>query len=412
MRVDIPYRDGSIPLSLPDDVCLIEPNDITLVSDPSLLIRSAVEAPLDAPSFEAFLSGAGKVLVIINDATRPTPTPVVFEAIGDALEAHNACFIVATGAHRAPTEEEYRFILGSSYGRFREKTASHDARDRLSLVDLGITRNGTPILLNRRVVEADRIVIIGSVEPHYFAGFTGGRKAILPGMAGYDTIQANHKLALDPRAKALEVEDNPVSQDMEDTLNFVPAGIFSIMTVLDKDQRLAFCVTGDIRTSFRKAVQNAKGIFAVRMTRPADLVISVARSPMDINLYQAQKAIENGSLATADGGVLILVASCRDGVGDEAYLNLLSSVSSPGEALRKISEGYILGYHKAAKFAQAAQRITLMAYAGLDRAVLKKAYMEKVESLQVAVDAAIATRGANARVVVLTDGTVTVPVIE
>lgn len=412
MRVELPYRDRRLVLTLPDDSEIVEPNDVAAASDPSLFIRSAVNAPMDAPPLEEFLSGASKILVIVNDATRPTPTAAILDAIGDLLEKHGAHFIVATGAHRAPTEDEYRFILGSSYRRFRKKIESHNACAESSLADVGTTRNGTPISLNRRVVEADRIIVVGSVEPHYFAGYTGGRKAILPGVAGYRTIQANHKLALDPRAHSLEVEGNPVSQDMEDTLRLVPAEIFSIMAVLDKHQRLATCAAGDIRASFRKAVNAANSVFAVRMARQADIVISVARSPMDINLYQAQKAIDNGALAAADGGLLILVASCWDGVGDETYLNLLGSSSSPGEALRKISDGFRLGYHKAAKIAQVADRITLMAYTELDRSILKKAFITKVESLQSAVDSAIAGKGAGAHVVVLADGTVTVPILE
>ena len=410
MRVEIPYRGVALELRLPDDALIVEPNGAPYVADPIQLIRSAVGAPMDAPALASFLAGAERVLVIINDATRPTPTGAVLEAIGDLLEACGATFIIATGAHREPTEDEYRFVLGSSYERFRKKTVSHDARDDASLADLGKTRNGTPILINRRAVEADRIVVIGSVEPHYFAGYTGGRKAILPGVAGYRTIEANHRLALDPGARALEVEANPVSQDMEDTLRLIPAGIFSIMTVLDKHQRLAACVAGDIRTSFRKAVEAANAIFAVRLERRADIVISVARTPMDINLYQAQKAIENGSLATVDGGLLILVASCWDGVGDEAYLNLLGSAASPADVLGKISRGYRLGYHKAAKMALAAGRISLAAYSELGSDVLKKAFITKTTSLQETVDAALASRGPGASVVVLADGTVTVPV--
>ncbi len=412
MRVEVPYYDGVITLSLPDDTEIVEPNEVAAVSDASSAIRAAVGNPVDAPPLEEFLSGAARVLVIVNDATRPTPTAAVLDAIGDTLAAHDARFIVATGAHRAPTEDEYRFILGAHYGRFRGRIESHDARDETSLADLGATRNGTPILLNRKVVGADRIVVIGSVEPHYFAGYTGGRKAILPGVAGYRTIQANHKLALDPHAHSLELDENPVSQDMEDTLHLVKGRIFSVMTVLDKHQRLASCVAGDIRASFRKAVADANAVFAVRMARRAEIVISVARSPMDIDLYQSQKAIDNGSLAVADGGILILVSSCRDGVGDKAYLDLLGSSSSPREALKKIQEGYRLGYHKAAKIAQAADRISLMAYSELESGVLKKAFITKVESLQSAVDAALAAQGPGARVAVLPDGTVTVPILE
>jgi nickel-dependent lactate racemase len=411
MRVNIAYGEVLEALDLPVSTLVVEPNEAEPVPDPIALIRSKVRNPVDSPSLEEFLAGSRRLLVLVNDATRPTSTASVLEAVGDILESHNARFLVATGAHREPTEDEYRFILGASYGRFRSVTESHNARDESSLEKLGETRNGTPVWINRKVAEADRIVVIGSVEPHYFAGYTGGRKAILPGVAGYRTIEANHRLALAPGARALAVEDNPVSQDMDDTLGFVNAGIFSIMTVLDRNQGLAVCAAGDIRSSFMQAVVSANAIFAVKLERRASLVISVAKSPMDINLYQAQKAIENGAMATEDGGLLILVASCREGVGDETYLNLLASASNPREVLGKIAGGYRLGYHKAAKMAQAAERIRLMALSELGAEVLGKAFIAKVGSLQEAVDDALAAKGPDARVIVLTDGTVTVPII-
>jgi nickel-dependent lactate racemase len=255
-------------------------------------------------------------------------------------------------------------------------------------------------------------VAIGSVEPHYFAGYTGGRKAFLPGVAGFETVEANHKLALDPRARALALADNPVSQDMDDALRLLPAHVFSIMTVLDKAQGLADCFAGDIRISFAAAVEKANSIFAVRLPARADIVVSVARHPMDIDLYQAQKAIDNGALALGDGGILILVASCRDGVGDRAYIELLGSSSGPAEALERISAGYRLGYHKAAKIAQVASRASIRALSELDGATLKMAFIAKRSSLQGAFDEALAEKGQAARVTVLLDGTVTVPLID
>ena len=284
-------------------------------------------------------------------------------------------------------------------------------------MDLGTTRNGTPILLNRAAVEADRVVILGSVEPHYFAGFTGGRKAFLPGVAGYATIEANHKLALDPRAAALELADNPVSQDMEDALAFVPKKVFALMAVLDKGQGLSAITAGDLRLSFEAAVAKAKGIFAVAIPERADIVISVAKPPMDIDLYQSQKAIENGSLAVREGGCLILVSSCRDGVGDEAYMRLLSSERRPEAVLGRIKEGYRLGYHKAGKIAQAAMRSRILAVSELDAATLGGAFMEKQPSLEAALATALSGFAAGRpggvprapRILVLLDGTVTVP---
>lgn len=423
MRVTIPYLDAMQTLELPEDCLIVEPNEAAGEGEagPDDIVRAGLESPLrgaSAPfaSLADFLSGGRKVIVIVNDATRPTPTAAMLGPMADELEAAGASFIVATGAHRAPTEEEYRFILGEHYARFRGRTMAHNARDDSSLVDRGKTRNGTPILLNRAVVEADRVVVLGSVEPHYFAGYTGGRKAFLPGVAGYATIEANHRLALDPRAAALELADNPVSQDMEDALHFIPERVFAVMAVLDKRQRLSAVRAGDLRASFEAAVVKAKSIFAVDLEAAADIVVSVARPPMDIDLYQSQKAIENGSLAVKDGGCLILVSSCRDGVGDEAYIKLLASETEPEAVLRRISQGYRLGWHKAGKIARVAMRAKIMAVSELEAGLLAQAFIEKQPSVQSAVDEALrrfaaASGGKAAKIILLPDGTVTVPKI-
>jgi nickel-dependent lactate racemase len=414
MRIGVPYLDRELEFDVPDGqlLAVVEPNEAGGGGrSPGELVREAVDRPLGSPSLADFLASSNRLLVIVNDATRPTPTAALLDAVGDELEARDARFLVATGAHRAPTEAEYRQILGRHYERFRKRIEAHDARDKAGLVDMGHTRNGTPILLNRALVEADRVVATGSVEPHYFAGYTGGRKAFLPGVAGYATIEANHKLALDPRATSLSLDENPVSQDMDDALRLLPAHVFSIMTVLDKDQGLAGCFAGDIRLSFAAAVAKANSIFAVALRERADIVVSVARHPMDIDLYQAQKAIDNGALALADGGILILVASCRDGVGDRAYIELLGSSSGPAEAIQRIATGYRLGYHKAAKIAGVAARASIRAVSELDAATLKMAFIAKREKLGVAVAEALAEKGPGARVTVLLDGTVTVPLI-
>ncbi len=419
MKLDIPYYGKHIPLVLPEGVPvdILEPNDLagedgipgTDAAAAAIRVNTAVNSPLDALPLHEFLAGGEKILVIVNDATRPTPTRIVLDAIADELAKAQARFIVATGAHRAPTEEEYRQIFGAHYDAFRSRCTAHVARDESSLVDLGATRNGTPILLNRAVFEADRVVAIGSVEPHYFAGYTGGRKAFLPGVAGFRTIEANHKLALSDMARACELAHNPVSQDMDDALNLIAVPVFSIMTVLDKDQNLAWCSAGDIRSSFDEAVGKADAIFTVPILRKADLVVSVARFPMDIDLYQSQKAIDNGSLALKDGGTLIMVSSCRDGVGDRAFLDLMGRAKGPEDALARIGEGYRLGYHKAAKLALIAQRASIRAVCELDPALLSKAFIASCPDLQRAVDDILAAAGPGATVAFLPDGSVTVP---
>lgn len=425
MRVELRYLDRSLPLEIPAEnlLAVAEPNDFPVEDGPAEILEHALARPMDAAGvvgkgLSVFLSGAKSVLVVVNDATRPTPTASMLDALLPAfadsgIGAAALTILVATGAHRGPTEAEYRQILGAHFDALRSRCVAHDSRKREDHVDLGRTRNGTPILLDKRLFEADRIVATGSVEPHYFAGFTGGRKAFLPGVAGFPTIEANHKLALSDAARSLSLDGNPVHEDMMDALPLLKAPVFALMAVLDKDQRVASATAGDLSASFYAAVEAARRIFCVEIPGKADVVVSIAKFPMDIDLYQSQKAIDNGAAALKDGGTLILVSSCRDGIGDESYAALLESADSPEGALEKIRAGYKLGYHKAAKMAAVSARAAVVAKTELPAARLRSMFIEPAESAQAALDAALARAKAagvaRPTVLVLPDGCVTVP---
>jgi nickel-dependent lactate racemase len=434
MRVRIPYLDRSLALDIPDEnlLAVAEPNEYPVTRPAGVILRDAVDHPIGSPGADSteslgeFLAGTGEIrrdpcrrpLIIVNDATRPTPTAAMLEILMGALKnagipRQNLTVLVATGAHRGPTEQEYRQILGASYDELRALCVAHDARREEDMVDLGFTRNGTPILLNRRLFEADRIIATGSVEPHYFAGFTGGRKAFLPGVAAFKTIETNHKLALSTAARSLALRGNPVHEDMMDALPLIKAPVFSLMTVLDKDQKVAAASAGDLMGSFYAAVEVARKIFCVPVGERADVVVSVAKFPMDIDLYQSQKAIDNGAVALKDGGTLILVSSCRDGIGDEAYAKLLAQADSPADAIERIRGGYKLGYHKAAKMAEVSGRATVLGVTELPPERLRSMFIESAASPQEALDRALSDAKARGvpvpRVLVLPDGCVTVP---
>ena len=445
MRIELPYLDRTLPLEFPDEnlLAVAEPNGFRAGGTPERILADALARPYGPESpavrdpgageprgkgavrrnerggqrLAEFLRGGSRILIIINDATRPTPTEAMLGALLPVCEAaglgRRITLLVATGAHRGPTEEEYHQILGVFHDRFREHCVHHDARKDEDMADLGFTRNGTPILLNRRLFEADRIIATGSVEPHYFAGFTGGRKAFLPGIAAYRTIEANHKQALSPAARSLALEGNPVHEDMMDALPLIGAPVFSFMSVLDREQRIADAASGDLMASFYASVESARKIFCVPVPSRADIVVSVAKFPMDIDLYQSQKAIDNGAVALKDGGTLILVSSCRDGIGDEAYARLLAQASSPADALDRIRAGYRLGYHKAAKMAEVLGRAAVKAVTELEADRLADMFMESVSSPQAALDEALDAARAGGtpcpKILVLPDGCVTVP---
>jgi nickel-dependent lactate racemase len=260
--------------------------------------------------------------------------------------------------------------------------------------------------------KADKIIIISSVEPHYFAGYTGGRKSFLPGIAGYETIEQNHKLALVPEAKALALEGNPVHEDMIDAIKTVKQEIFSIMTVLDKHHKVYATCCGHINDSFHAAIDRANEVFAAPLKQKADIVVSVVKFPQDIDLYQAQKGIDNAKLALKENGIMILVAKCRCGIGGKAFADLLGSSDTPRDALDTIEKGYVLGYHKAAKMAEIGLWAQMWAVTDVDDELISKLFIKPFSDLQTAFDAAVQEKGRDAGILFLMDGGLTVPLLQ
>ena len=280
----------------------------------------------------------------------------------------------------------------------------------------GTTSRRTKVSYNKILRSFDRILVIGSVEPHYFAGFTGGRKGFLPGIAGYETITDNHKLALEPDSGLLRLAGNPVHEDMEEAVRLISSkSIFSIMTVLDAHQNIHSIHTGGLTDSFEAAVTAARKVFQVRIQTPADIIITHAVAPMNKDLYQSQKAIENVRGALAPGGIIILVSECHDGIGSSNFYDLLASKDSPESALDAIRQEYRLGYHKAAKLAELALEAEIFAVTEIEPSLMEKVFIRPFSSLQNAFNAArslcLEQKKREPFVLTVPDGSVTVPTV-
>ncbi len=415
IRVRIPYGKDAQTVEIPEARCagIIHPNTVP-VRDEEALIRHALFQPTGGPAFDQFFERPGKTLVIVNDGTRPTPTPRVLDLIAPRLLENRAEFIIATGVHRPPTEEEYTLIFGRHLSEIRTRSVIHvhKAKESGEMVHLGTSQNGTEMWVNRKVVEADRLLVIGSVEPHYFAGYTGGRKAILPGLASYETITMNHKYALRREATAMALDGNPVHDDMIDALSTLGSKpIFSIQIVLDRDRRIYGAFGGDIVSSMQSAIGTANEVYAVPIDGKEDIVVSVAPYPMDVDLYQSQKALDNGKLALNDQGILILVSKCRTGIGESTFYDLMASCRSSSDIIKSIDAGYKLGYHKAAKLAEIGLWAQIWAVTDLEASVLERIFIRPFASVQSALDAAFKLKGTSSRVLFLIDGSITVPMI-
>ncbi|MBC8525527.1 MAG: nickel-dependent lactate racemase [Candidatus Cloacimonetes bacterium] len=411
MQIEIPYWGEELNVSLPEQNVgeIIYPNAVEIRKEKEVLFE-AIQNPVDSQTFDDFIKGNETILIIVNDATRPTPTARIIDLLWDKIKDKDIKFIIATGMHRAPSEDEYYEIFGNHYPELKGKIFSHDAKAEKENIYIGKTKVGTEVYFNRLVVNAKKIAFITSVEPHYFAGYTGGAKSFLPGIAAYDTIEQNHEKALKSTAKALRTKGNPVREDIEEAFEVISKDkeIFSIQTVLDKNHKIYFCVCGETHKAFELACEKAKDVFSVEIKEKADIVVAVAPYPMDIDLYQSQKAIDNSKLALNDNGILILVASCRKGVGGEAFMKLLSEVKTPDEALSRIEKEYILGYHKAAKMAEIMKWASIWAYTKLDPKLLEEIFVRGFSDLQQAIDSALEEKG-NEKILFLMDASLTVP---
>lgn len=417
LKVNVPYgKNDSFEIDVPGKQLLgvFDPNDVKKV-DSDDAIDQALANPFDSESFNNFIDTSDRIVFIVNDGTRPTPTAKVLKHIYPKIKDKNIFFIVATGVHRAPTEEEYEMIFGKDiYEDLNNRNLihSHDSKND-GMEYLGKSSNGTEMYINKIVADAKKVVPISSIEPHYFAGFTGGRKSFLPGVASYDTISQNHYLALQDSSRAMKLDGNPVHEDMMDAMKVLKnINIFAIEMVLDSDHDIYAVTTGDLAKSFYAGIDKAKEVFAVQIPKKADIVISTAPYPMDVDLYQSQKALDNGKLALAKNGIEILVAKCRTGIGPKPFYNLLSSEKDPKDVLDKIHHEWKLGYHKAAKMAQIGTWASTWAVTDLTDEEMRNVHFKPYHDLKKAFKDALDEKGDNASVIVLPAGSMTVPEVK
>ena len=240
-KVEIPYGEKVEEVIVEERnlAGILKPN-IVKVENEHQTIRDSVNNPLNSKSFEEFLRSSDDVLCVVNDGTRPTPTHKIIDALYDKIEDKRFNFIIATGTHREPTVDEFKYIFGDFYSKFKDRIFVHKAEKTEDMIYLGKTGLGTEVWINHIAVDAKNILTINSVEPHYFTGYTGGRKSIIPGLAAYRTVEQNHSFALDRRAQPCALQGNPLHEDLMDAVKIYRQGrnLFSIQTVLDREQRI------------------------------------------------------------------------------------------------------------------------------------------------------------------------------
>ena len=415
MEFQIKYYKNLVSFHIPDENVLeeINPNEVPFVESETGEVKRALENPFDTPKLRDIVKPGEKIVIVTRDVTRPVPSKIILPCLIEELEKagvkdEDVTVVFGLGSHRAQTDEERRNLVGEDvYKRIR--CIDSDPTD---CVHLGVCKNGTPVDIFRVVAEADRRILVGNVEYHYFAGYSGGMKAIMPGVSSKEAIQANHKNMILPGAFAGNLKNNPVRDDIEEVARFITAD-FILNVALNDHKEIAFAAAGHPVTAHRKACEFLDKIYKKKVKEPADIVVvSTGGYPKDINLYQAQKSIDNVKHIVKKGGILVVSASCREGYGSEVFKKWIEEYHTPEERIENIREHFELGGHKSAALGLVQENADIYLVTDMDDEMVKKANMTPFHDLQEAVDQALLKMGKEATVYVVPIGGSTLPVVE
>lgn len=375
-------------------------------------VRRALENPIGSPRLKDIVHAGETVAIVTSDVTRPMPTKLVMPALLDELYAggvrkEDITLVFALGSHRHQTDEERQRLAGErAWNEIRCVDSDPD-----DCIGYGTTSRGTPVDITRVVAQADRRICLGNIEYHYFAGYSGGAKAIMPGASTRAAIQANHSRMILPEAKAGALEDNPVRLDIEEAGAMV--GIdFIVNVVLSEHKEILKAVAGDVTKAHREGCRFLDKLYRKELSAPADIVlVSQGGAPKDLNLYQTQKALDNAKHAVRDGGVIILIGSCKEGLGEKTFEEWMTTAPTAHSLIERIEREFRLGGHKAAAIAMVLERAEVDLVSELDDDFVRSIFLNPQPSAQAALDRAFAKLGPNATVLAMPYGGSTLPTV-
>jgi nickel-dependent lactate racemase len=365
--------------------------------------------PIGGPPLHEIVEVGKSIVIVVSDVTRPCPSHLMLPLLINELSAagvhdEDIMVVFARGIHRAQTLEEQARLVGHEFFQ-RYNCIESDPKD---VVHVGTTRRGTPVDIFTPVAKADIRIALGNVEPHYFAGYSGGMKALVPGVSSRRTIQHNHSMMFDPGARLGVLEGNPVREDIEEAATMIGLD-FIINVVLDETHHVIASVAGHPIQAHRHACRILDSVRKVYIEEPAEIVIvSAGGYPKDINLYQAHKALEGAMAAVQPGGILIWIAECRDGFGNEIFEVWLCETNAD-EILERIHRTFTLGGHKAAAIARILKHARVWLISELAPDLVTSCGFTPFSNLQSAVEEALKEVGSDSKIMVIPDGGSIIP---
>ena len=378
-EIQLPIQDENIIkiLNLKKQKALLNPEN---------RLKSLLKNPINSLSLGDLIiqKKAKKILIIVNDITRPTPYEVILPPLLDELhqigiKKENIIFMVATGIHRSNSQEEIKGMFGENiFSAY--KFINHNCDDP-HLKNLGKLKSGNKLWVDPIISDADFIITTGVIVPHYFAGFSGGRKSILPGICGRKTIEGNHSQMVHPNARSGNLKDNPVHQEMQEAAEKVGVD-FNINVITDEHSEIIEIVAGELLASWQQGVEICKQIYICPIEKKADVVIvSAGGYPKDINVYQAQKALNNAYQAIKPGGTIILLAECSEGYGEPTFEKWVEEANSPDDIIERLNKKFILGGHKAYAIAKLTEEVEVILISSLPPEKVRKLFFIPMENI-------------------------------
>ncbi len=423
-KIALKYGNEEMILKIDKENILqvIESNPVTFDKTETEIIQAALEEPIGSLRLSKLVHSGERVCVVIPDITRAWQRtdlflPLVVEELArGGVRDEDILFICALGTHRPQTAEEHRLLLGPKLAD-RFKVLDHDCHDRDNLVYCGQTSFGTPVWLNKMAMECDHLVLTGGIVYHFLAGWSGGKKYVLPGIASYETVMANHALSLNPTrglgphpdVRSGNDDTNLIHLDMLEAASFAkPAFLFNVVTA---EGRIVGAVAGHYQVAHDKGREMVDAIDGVTIQEKADLVIaSAGGSPKDVNLYQSIKTLINAREATKPGGTMIILTESPEGLGGNIEVQEMilgyDTVLEREDALRAdYSISKYVGYY----FCESADKFDLILVSSLDPELLKKANITIVKTLEEALALVYAKRGKDLKTHIMPHGANTLP---
>ena len=413
MKLEFGYGTTVQTVEVPEKnlLCTLMANPMEHAHRGQDAVRYALENPIGSLPLHQLAKKGQKIAIITSDISRPLPSFDVLPGVLDELEKggvslSDVTVVFALGSHRKHTVEEMIRLVGEDCFR-RVRCVDSDPED---CIRMGVTKAGTPVDITRAVAEADFKICLGNIEFHYFAGYSGGAKAIMPGVSTPDAIQANHKMMVLDSACAGNLENNPLRMDIEEAGAI--CGIdFIVNAVLDEHKKIVYAVAGDVTKAHRVGCAYLDKMYRVEIPERADIVlVSQGGAPKDANLYQVQKALDNAKHAVKKGGTIILMGACPEGLGSAKFEQWLVSAPTAHSMVERIREHFELGGHKAAAIGMVLENASVDLISEMEDDFVRSIFLNPMPSAQAAFTKAMDKYGENATVIAMPFAGATLPI--